>query len=394
MSKGMQKRTAPPPEQNALLQLLASGMQPNGDCLVGMLREAERQGVLALAYEKLDSDAIPEAVTAEVRKQIRGFDRLLYLTLEVSKRLTEAGIAHAVLKGLVYATCYPVPEYRGFGDVDILLWNREELPYAEQTLAKAGLLPKAVQDSNHHRVLHTARGLTVELHTELVEEFDAKEMKDRLETFQIREKEHAATTEVFGKQIPSLSVSGNLVHLMLHALQHFLLTGISLRFLTDWAVLLKNEVSPEDGAEYCAWMKYFGIKGFSDILSLACIRYLGVNSEGLEWLELPEASAMDETVEAFIREVMHCGTFGKMDASRVTAVRKRTLGGYIREFHHQMRRNHPRASKCCLLWPILWVVTLIVFLRNNRKVRKVSTFSVLQTAGERSRLIEKMQLWK
>ena len=66
----------------------------------------------------------------------------------------------------------------------------------------------------------------------------------------------------------------------------------------------------------------------------------------------------------------------------------------ICEFHHQMHLNFPRADKCFLLFPVLWVVTLVRFLRNNRRVREVSLAQVLRTADRRSRQMELLGLFQ
>ena len=70
------------------------------------------------------------------------------------------------------------------------------------------------------------------------------------------------------------------------------------------------------------------------------------------------------------------------------------LKGYLREFHHQMHLNFPRAGKCFPLFPALWLVTLARFLRNNRKVRDVSLMQVLETADRRSRQMELLDLFR
>lgn len=65
---------------------------------------------------------------------------------------------------------------------------------------------------------------------------------------------------------------------------------------------------------------------------------------------------------------------------------------YIREFHHQMHLNFPKAGKCFLVWPVLWVITLVKFLYNNRKVRNISTKEILKEAKRRSKLMEKIKI--
>jgi hypothetical protein len=73
-------------------------------------------------------------------------------------------------------------------------------------------------------------------------------------------------------------------------------------------------------------------------------------------------------------------------------LRGRGLTAYVREFHHQTQLNYPKACGIFLCWPVLWLLTLLKFLKNNRTVRHVSTRDLLKKAGERSELRKKMGL--
>ncbi len=55
--------------------------------------------------------------------------------------------------------------------------------------------------------------------------------------------------------------------------------------------------------------------------------------------------------------------------------------------------NHPGTSRHVVLWPVLWAVTLAVFLRNNKKLNRGKVRDILRNAGNRSRLLRQMG-WK
>ena len=99
-------------------------------------------------------------------------------------------------------------------------------------------------------------------------------------------------------------------------------------------------------------------------------------------------------VEDFMKEVLEAEEFGESTSDRMVALRNATLKEYIREFHHQMNLNFPRAGRFIPLWPALWFVTLVKFLHNNRKLSRGSSRAILKKAGQRGRLIAKMRLWK
>lgn len=107
-------------------------------------------------------------------------------------------------------------------------------------------------------------------------------------------------------------------------------------------------------------------------------------------MELPARISAKE----FIQEVLEAEEFGKSSGERMVMLRKPGLSGYVLEFHHQMHLNFPKAGRWFLFWPVLWTVTLVRFLRNNRKIRGVSGRTILRKASERSRVMEQMKLWK
>jgi len=128
------------------------------------------------------------------------------------------------------------------------------------------------------------------------------------------------------------------------------------------------------------------IKGFSDVVTMSCVRFLGLEETKISWMHCNENSPVVE----FMREVLDAEEFGNSNHNRMVVMRGTGLFDYVREFHHQMRLNFPKAGRCIFFWPVLWCITLIRFIRNNRRIRQVSTANVLKEAARRSRLMEKI----
>jgi hypothetical protein len=93
-----------------------------------------------------------------------------------------------------------------------------------------------------------------------------------------------------------------------------------------------------------------------------------------------------------IVEILEAQEFGDEHSGRMVILSNKGLGAYIREFHFQMRINHPKTSKVILLWPVLWIITLLVFLRNNRKIRGVTTKEIFASAKARQSLLADLKL--
>lgn len=142
------------------------------------------------------------------------------------------------------------------------------------------------------------------------------------------------------------------------------------------------------------------------MVTATCVEYLGLPEESVSFLK---SGPKEDTAEvfgkgvrtagytlqaAFLRDVLNSEEFGKTSEDRMVAVRGSGLGAYTREFHHQMHLNFPRAGKCFLLWPLLWCMTLVRFLRNNRKIRHTSVRAVLRNAKARGKLVKRLSLFE
>lgn len=356
---------------------------------------AERHGVLSLLYGALaEKESVPESVRDRVaaagRKAVRQSYRILFLSKFVISKLEQADIEVALLKGVGTASFYPVPELRKTGDVDLLLLHPEDLERAEEILLKWGLRVAGRQPSLHHVVFLTGEGIEVELHTMLAEPFDNQAinqyMQDKLTDFG----RNIRRLDCMGVELPVLDTGCHAYELLLHMLQHFLRAGFGLRLLCDWVVFWNRETDVQEREKYLTLVRESGLRGFSDMVTLFCCAYLGLDWESVSWMGI----SAQYDVEGFLREILEAEEFGKSAADRMVALRKNSLGAYVREFHHQMHLNFPKAGRYFPLWPGLWFVTLVRFLRNNRKIRGVSTRTVLKKAGQRSRVMEQIRLWK
>jgi hypothetical protein len=128
------------------------------------------------------------------------------------------------------------------------------------------------------------------------------------------------------------------------------------------------------------------------MITSVCVRYLGLDERALNLLKV-NTSFTDEELEIFFSEFLSAGEFGKISNERMVSLRGNTPIDYFREFHHQMKLNFPKVSKIFLIWPILWIVTFVRFMVNNKKVRNVKLSAVVTKAGERGKLNRKLGLF-
>lgn len=398
-------------EEKLLLALLNEGMRVKKPVESGILTEmdsrtlsgidwerlehiAGRHSVLSLlCYPCLGTEAIPEKFRNSVRREARGIVlqnyRLLLAGRDMVELLAEAGIPTAVLKGAAAARSYPEPELRKAGDIDLLV-EPERLAEACKVLEGMGCRAAEWQPALHHVALWTEEGIEAEVHTMLAEPFDNEQINLYLKRKLPECLEHLSRREVMGVELPMLDYGYHAYELILHMLQHFLRSGFGLRFLCDWVVLWREDIPEAERKRYLELVRESRLKGFSDMVTAACRDYLGLEESRIGWMELPPRISSKE----FMQEVLEAEEFGHSSGERMVMLRKPGLTGYVLEFHHQMHLNFPRAGRWLPLWPVLWTITLVRFLRNNRKIRGVSGRTILRKAAERSRVMEQMKLWE
>lgn len=356
-----------------------------------LLYMAERHRVLPLLYDVLqDCGGLSREEWSRVeeysRQTVRQNYRLLFLTKHLTEILENAGIPSVVLKGCGVAAWYPVPELRRAGDVDLLV-PEQELDHGLTVLSQAGFAISDAQHANHHVVCRSTEGIDVELHVMPAEPFHDANINARMQELSGVCIEQRVYRDCMGIALPVPPDVCQALQLLLHMLQHFLRAGFGLRLLCDWTVFWNRQENIEIWNEFERLAKSCGIYEFARTVTESCVRFLGLGEDILGGQQNPALA------EDFLCDVFASEEFGRSSGERMVIVQGTGLKAYWREFHYQMKMNHPRASKYILLWPALWVITLAVFLRNNRKLNRGSVRDILRSAGDRSRLLQQMGLW-
>ena len=364
-----------------------------------ILKLAKQHAVLSLLDPLLDEpeecEKLPEnvkiCIREEARKTVRQNYHLLYLEHRIIHTLQEAGVEAVLLKGVSTAEFYPVPELRKSGDVDLLLPDPAQLREAGEGMEVLGFVKNPAHSVNHHEVYVTEKHVEVELHTLLAEPFDDKETNRLMEELQKEVSVQAEKRKLMGIEFPVLPDGVHAYYLLLHMLQHFLRAGFGLKLLCDWVVFWRRGVTEEALAQYKKMTAQCGLTGFSDMVTSVCVRYLRLEEEAAE--SVIENRVSEDDMWEFMEEILQSSEFGAMESEQMVALRGNGWTDLFREFHHQMHLNFPRAGKCLVLWPALWIRTGWRFARNNRVLRKTTMRQVIQNARKRGKIGKKLHLF-
>lgn len=357
-----------------------------------LLYLAENHKVLPFLYGYVHKVGMPEPFLNQVEKSARqtvlASYRRLFTLRDILREMESAGIGTVVLKGFSVSRFFPEPEVRKSSDIDILITDKSKFGSACEVLEKMGFRPEKEQNSSHHRSFSFGN-VETELHTMFTEPFDNEEMNSFLENELENIADYIVVEEIMGVSMPVFRDGFNAYSILLHMLGHYLRSGFGLKFLCDWSMFWNREVDETETECYLKLVRESKIKGFSDMVTLACVEYLGLDSRLVEILECEKL----DSVKEFMEETALCGEFGKEDKNRMVALRSGSIKDLFREFHHQMHLRFPKAGKCFVIWPILWMITLVCFLVNNVKIRKVSTLGIIGNARKRGKITKEMKLF-
>ena len=368
-----------------------------------LINLADKHCVLSLLHDLLvHIDAVPEALlykSGERAKQtvLQNY-RLLYMSSRIIWELEQHHIRVILLKGWQTAWLYPMPEVRKSGDIDILVAHPQEFLSAIALLEKQGCKKQDIQHANHHVELVSDKGISIEVHSRLAEPFDNKYTNDYLENIKSEYNAHLIHKNILGYPVTCTNDGYDAFYLLLHMLQHFLRAGFGVKLLCDWAVFWNRRIADQEKAAFLRLITESRIQGFAQTITEICVQYFGLQRSNVAFMFEDQKEAkedqMREKYACFMKDILEAEEFGHSNTDRMVVLQNSGLRAYIREFHHQMRLNHPRLSKYIVLWPYLWVHTLIVFFVNNRKIRKTTAREIFKKANARSKLIEEMRLFK
>ena len=198
-----------------------------GDCLIKNNIKLEREDALSL-FAKLKAI---EKRNAHVNENLVSFVNFM----------ERKGVDYIIVKGQVAGALYPNPDVRMSGDVDLYFVgdNYEKIKgLVEQRLGKQ--LSK-LSDGKH--VEFEVNNVVFELHEKLSRLATRKHQEYWNQMIDHAILEGTDTVTIAGKEIKTLSATYNALYIFVHLFYHMTASGVGLRQLCDWAMVL-NKTHP------------------------------------------------------------------------------------------------------------------------------------------------------
>lgn len=363
--------------------------QPLESELEQVLALADRHEVLTLISDVLGQDMIPKELIPDVQtksaRTVHAGIRLQMLNGRLTKILEKEGIKAITLKGCTVSQFYPIPEFRKSSDVDLFVDSEENARKAVQILSGNGFIVSEGWHANHHISMKNEKNEEVEIHTSWADPFKDKQLNRCLERMTKESFQHTQLLDIQGVKVYAYETTWQAFYLLIHMLQHFVGSGFGIRNLCDWVVLWNSVDDKKSREDFWEMVCDSGTIEFARAVTTVCVQHLGLDHQKSP---IPDGVFSQRNVaDALLRDILDAGEFGYSEAGRMVGMDGNSLMSYVREFHHQMHTNFPKAGKAIPLWPALWTATLIRFLNNNRKLNRPPVSEIMKKAGERGQLV-------
>lgn len=332
-----------------------------------------------LTQDKRLNEAYDKTVAQFIRKDIE--------SQKLFSMLTKAQIPHIIFKGTVIKECYPVPELRTFGDVDVIIHSRDRKK-SDELMVNNGY-SREVMDSG--AVYGYKKGKEFyEIHTSLNSE--RTKMSDYL-------RDYWSYTALRSGLTYEFELNFHFAYLISHIEKHVYCSNAGVRLYLDIALFLKKHASELDADKIHGILKDCNLDKFYNTVLYLCSRWF--NSEKLYNEELTAAQ-----YDSFCKFTLRGGTFGSVDSGADSEVRRaisskgkisklRLVLRHIFPTYKEARRMYPFVNGRPYLLPLSWVIHPFAAAKRSglKNIKRVASANVDEAKNERE-LLRQIGSWR
>lgn len=306
----------------------------------------------------------------------------------VLQALEENQIPCVILKGSSSALCYPKPELRVAGDIDLLL-PKKHIQDAEHCLHRLGYAAPPGQPLHHcHRALYK-KSFAVELHWEPNRLPDGAIGQELRHYFQ-----DAMQHPQYVGGLPILAPCPRALTLLLHKLNHIMRSGLGLRHLCDWAAFVHAEMTPALWDELCPLLRRTGLLFFTQVITRICIDSLFLPKSDATWC----LSADSDLCRNLLDHILYYGNFGRKVNTHgqhlfITTGSSNKLIGVCKNVFERCRLHWPACKTHPILLPIapFYLLARQIHLRHSENYPSFHPLRVMRSARQHQKLNESLR---
>ena len=335
-----------------------------GDALLAM---AEKQNIYPLVYYGIGESCFGAKTFKATNRQIGAIYYVRKLAyLNVVSEMENSGIRTILLKGYTCANHYAIEHLRVSSDCDLLVLESDE-ERAYQVLKRLGYRCVEMRHGHYHHSVwrHVDIGI-VELHTKLVEDdidYVWKSVFDEVKL--IDDRIRIETSEGVMYSLPPVE---EWVFLFVHALKHFLQTGLSIQMLLDLYAVY-NRLDKDQAGEA---LKRIENCSFG---RLWAVFYAYVHKYGACVEDVANSEAMD----IITQDLLNSGWLGLKENTRRVSLyeasnkEELTLQSWLLKAQTQFRRAFPEKRVLLRDYPAVqqkpWLLLICYTYRLIKKIK-------------------------
>lgn len=262
------------------------------DCWEKLLVLAEKHGVTGLVFscmELLPQTCHPEKtillkIFGNAEYQKRHYRKNYSTAARFAAKLKENNVEMKVLKGISFSTYYNQPELRVFGDCDCYLTRLSETPHAKREAGSSGfnigneIIKQMGGQAEFGTYKHShlfLDNLMFENH-HYITDFNGTKIGKKIELLLEKAINSEPGVKIGTTEMVRPCAHFNALHLIRHAQGNFILSGMILRMIYDWAVFLRSEQDNLNWNKLYADYETCHLRKFVDVMTSICVAYMGV----------------------------------------------------------------------------------------------------------------------
>lgn len=296
-------------------EVLVNPKEISRDVVIGALRIAKSQTVLGLvANEVLKTNSLAGLLTDQDKAKLKRFvmsnlatgQMLNNALVNIVAELRKHGVEPVLLKGQGIAKCYPLPELRQCGDIDIYV-GKENFAKACEVIGAMSTPEDHHGDIPSLKHFHTRIGKAfIEIHRYTDVYFPGRLDKVYQEISDEGMETGLVPLDFAGVPVMSPSIDFNVFFIFNHFWHHFIADGVGLRQICDWVRLLHvnhGKINLDYLADVLNKMKL--MKEWQ-VFAYIAVNTLGLPSEEMPFYDPKYKKGGDKVLELIMQE----GNFG------------------------------------------------------------------------------------
>lgn len=246
-----------------------------------LLETAKRQGVASILLDALSHKTSLKEIDRSILLKLIGyvtFQERIYKQQKsqiesLAKFYAQHNIKMLLLKGYGCSLCYPLPEHRPTGDIDIFLFGRQE---EADTLVERELGIKVHHEYHKHSTFNY-HGVEVENHAKFIDDVSHKSnIRFERTLMSLLNEEGCIESPINNVLLPPPTF--NALFLLRHTGEHFASNEITLRHVLDVGTFFQKYHAQIDWVTVFRVYKRERMLDFFSGIATICVKYLGMDA--------------------------------------------------------------------------------------------------------------------